>query len=57
MLQAGFRRGLLLPQVAPEYGWDAKQFFEALARKSGARMSVYDEPSTQLYVFRAQLIH
>lgn len=57
MLESGFRRGLLLPQVAPEFGWNAKQFFEALARKSGARMSVYDEPSTQLYVFRAQLIH
>jgi MEMO1 family protein len=57
MLEAGFRRGLLLPQVAPEHGWNAEQFFEALARKSGARMSVYDEPSTRLHVFRAQLIH
>lgn len=57
MLESGFRRGLLLPQVASEHGWNAEQFFEALARKSGARMSVYDEPSTQLYVFRAQLIH
>lgn len=57
MLEAGFRRGLLLPQVATEYGWTSEEFFQALARKSGARMSVYDEPATKLHVFRAQLIH
>jgi len=57
MLESGFRRGLLLPQVAPEFGWGADEFFQALARKSGARMSVYDEPGTKLYTFRAQLIH
>ena len=57
MLEAGFRRGLLLPQVATEYHWDAAQFFDALARKSGARPSIYNDPSTRLHVFRAQLIH
>jgi MEMO1 family protein len=56
LLDAGFHRGLLLPQVATEYDWDAAQFFQALARKSGAPASIYGDPSTRLHVFRAQLI-
>jgi MEMO1 family protein len=57
LLESGFRRGLLLPQVATERNWTAEQFFEALARKSGVKLAIYDDPSTRLHVFRAQLIH
>jgi AmmeMemoRadiSam system protein B/AmmeMemoRadiSam system protein A len=56
LLEAGFQRGLLLPQVATEFGWTTEDFFKGLARKSGARMSVYDDPSTRIYTFRAQVI-
>jgi AmmeMemoRadiSam system protein A/AmmeMemoRadiSam system protein B len=54
-LQAGCRRGLLLPQVAAGRDWSASQFLEALARKAGARENVYDDPQTRLYIFRAQV--
>lgn len=35
LLTSGINRGLLLPQVATEYGWDRKQFLEHTARKAG----------------------
>ncbi len=57
LLKAGGRQGLLLPQVATERGWSADRFFRALAEKAGAGAGVYSDPSTRIYVFRAQVIH
>jgi hypothetical protein len=56
LLEAGLDHGLLLPQVATERNWTARQFLEALARKAGAGQQVYGSPSTRVYVFRAQII-
>jgi len=56
LLDAGGYQGLLLPQVATERNWTAQQFLEALARKAGASYAAYSEPSTKVYVFRAQVI-
>lgn len=51
IVERGMRRGLLLPQVATEHGWDAQQFVEhtcvkaGLARdawRHGARISVFE---------------
>jgi AmmeMemoRadiSam system protein B/AmmeMemoRadiSam system protein A len=55
LLESGLNHGLLLPQVATERGWTAKQFLEALARKAGASRDVYRDASTRIYVFRAQI--
>jgi AmmeMemoRadiSam system protein B/AmmeMemoRadiSam system protein A len=57
VLVAGGRQGLLLPQVATERNWNADQFFQALAAKTGVGADVYSDPSTRIYVFRAQIIH
>jgi AmmeMemoRadiSam system protein B/AmmeMemoRadiSam system protein A len=54
-LEAGHRRGLLLPQVAEGRGWDAAQFLAALARKSGADGKAWEDPASKLFVFRAQV--
>ena len=35
LISRGFRRGLLLPQVAPEWGWDAQRFLQETCRKAG----------------------
>ena len=35
MITKGFHRGLLLPQVPTEYGWDRDTFLEALCEKAG----------------------
>ena len=51
------QQGLLLPQVATERGWSADRFFRALAEKTGVGAGVYSDPSTRIYVFRAQIIH
>ena len=55
-LEAGYHRGLLLPQVATERGWTAAQFLEALAHKTGVKPNVYRDASTRLFAFRAQVI-
>lgn len=56
-LEAGHRHALLLPQVATEARWGAKQFFDALARKAGLSAEVYHDPATRLHAFRAQILH
>jgi len=54
-LESGYYRGLLLPQVAEGRNWDAQQFLSALARKAGTSAKIYADPSTRLFVFRAQV--
>ena len=56
LLEAGMNHGLLLPQVATERQWTAGQFLDALLRKAGAGRDAYRDPSTRVYVFRAQII-
>jgi AmmeMemoRadiSam system protein A len=57
VLKTKRRQGLLLPQVATERNWNADQFFQALATKTGVGSELYSDPSTRLFVFRAQIIH
>jgi AMMECR1 domain-containing protein len=42
--------------VATERHWTAGKFLEALLRKAGASRDAYRDPSTRLYIFRAQII-
>ena len=37
VVEQGYHRGLLLPQVAPEWGWDAEQFLRQTCVKAGLR--------------------
>ena len=46
-------RGLLLPQVASEYGWDRITFLEQTCRKAGLPKNAYREPDAVLYRFQA----
>jgi hypothetical protein len=55
MLKLGTHTGLLLPQVATEYGWGAQEFLKALARKSGLGPHAWEDPNARLYVFEAQV--
>lgn len=45
------RAGVLLPQVATEYGWDAPTFLENVCLKAGLPPSAWESPDAQLYVF------
>jgi AmmeMemoRadiSam system protein A len=48
-------RGLLLPQVATEYGWDRNEFLEHTCLKAGLPRSAWQDPQTVIYVFEAEI--
>ena len=47
----GRQRGVLLPEVAVEQGWDRGTFLAATCRKAGLPLDAWREPETQLAVF------
>jgi len=47
--------GLLLPQVATEYGWDRVTFLEQTCLKAGLPRNAWREPGTRIYVFSADI--
>lgn len=49
------RRGLLLPQVAPEQGWNAKEFLQGCCRKAGLPPDKYLDPRVKIFKFQAQI--
>jgi AmmeMemoRadiSam system protein A len=57
LLQHEWHRGLLLPQVAAEYGWTREEFLENVARKAGLPRTAWRDTATELYVFTAEIIN
>ncbi len=53
MLTLGNKRGLLLPQVATEYGWNRTEFLEQTCRKAGVHKDAYKLPDAVIYKFQA----
>lgn len=53
IMRQGARQGLLLPQVAVEWGWDREQFLAHTCRKAGLPAQAWRDPSTQIYWFEA----
>lgn len=51
----GFYSGLLLPQVATEYGWDRIAFLEHTCTKAGLYKNAWKEKDTELYIFSADV--
>ncbi|MCI0352991.1 MAG: AmmeMemoRadiSam system protein A [Acidobacteriales bacterium] len=49
------RRGLLLPQVAAEHGWDATAFLENICLKAGLHRDAWREPAARLEMFTAEI--
>jgi AmmeMemoRadiSam system protein A len=47
--------GLLLPQVATEWGWDRIRFLEESCRKAGLPSSSWKEKGTKIYIFSADV--
>ena len=52
-IKHGFYQGLLLPQVATEYGWDKIQFLEHTCLKAGLYRDCYKEKKCEIYIFSA----
>lgn len=51
----GNRSGLLLPQVAMEYHWDAKAFVEQTCVKAGLPADAWKDDDINLFAFEAQV--
>jgi AmmeMemoRadiSam system protein A len=54
-LSRGAFRGLLLPQVAREFGWSREKFLSESCRKAGLEPSAWKDPDTRLSVFTAEV--
>jgi AmmeMemoRadiSam system protein A len=53
MIALGNRRGLLLPQVAVENGWDRTTFLEKTCWKAGLPEDAYKSPDAVIYKYEA----
>ncbi len=51
----GWNKGLLLPQVPVEWGWDSKEFLNQCCIKAGLPPKAWLEPRTEIYTFQAIL--
>jgi AmmeMemoRadiSam system protein A len=51
----GFYSGVLLPQVASEYGWDRDTFLEHTCTKAGLPPNAWKEKGTKIEIFEAQV--
>lgn len=54
-LQRGASSGLLLPQVATEYGWDRRAFLEQTCLKARLPKNAWQDPATRVFIFSAQV--
>ncbi len=55
LLRNGPYQGLLLPQVATEYGWDRETFLDQTCLKAGMAPGCWRDPSTEIYIFSADI--
>jgi uncharacterized protein len=50
---SGYNSGLLLPQVATEYGWDRETFLKETCYKAGLPPQAWKNAETEIYIFSA----
>lgn len=55
IVRRGLRSGLLLPQVATEYGWDRETLLQHTCRKAGLPDDCWRESGTALELFSAEV--
>ena len=51
----GFHSGILLPQVATEYGWDRNTFLEHTCTKAGLPTDAWKKKDTEIYIYSADI--
>jgi AmmeMemoRadiSam system protein A len=54
VIDAGYRRGLLLPQVATEYDWDRRQFLKQISLKAGLPPDAWKRKEVKLFTFTVE---
>ena len=55
ILEARGRSGLLLPQVATEWGFDRERFLSEVSRKAGLSPDAWRSPGARLWTFQAEV--
>jgi AmmeMemoRadiSam system protein B/AmmeMemoRadiSam system protein A len=55
IIRKGYQSGLLLPQVAAEYGWTAEEFLAQTCRKAGLPQDAYQDQDAEIYKFSAEV--
>ena len=50
------RAGLLLPSVATEHGWNAREFLDHVCRKAGLPTTAWQQPDAHLQRFEGKMI-
>ncbi|NIM19449.1 MAG: AmmeMemoRadiSam system protein B [Candidatus Latescibacteria bacterium] len=53
VVEKGFNKGLLLPQVAVEYDWEIEEFLEHTCEKAALAPDAWKDPDTRIYAFSA----
>lgn len=57
IIKQGFYQGLLLPQVATDYGWDRETFLQHTCRKAGLPPDAWKDKNTEISIFSAQVFN
>ncbi len=57
IMKRGYYQGLLLPQVATEYGWDRVTFLEHTCQKAGLPRNAWKDKDTEISIFSAQVFN
>ena len=55
MVSQGWQRGVLLPQVAAQFGWTAERFLEESCVKAGFDRVAWKDPETRIQAFTAEV--
>ena len=55
LISLGYRRGVLLPQVAYERGWTREVFLAQVCRKAMLPPDAWKRPEAELYSFEAEV--
>ena len=55
VISRGYHKGVLLPQVATQYGWDRQTFLEQTCHKAGLPADAWKDPNAIIEVFTAQV--
>lgn len=56
LVERGYRRGLLLPQVAVEHRFDREQFLRETCCKAGLPTDAWKMPETRVYGFSCEIV-
>jgi hypothetical protein len=55
IVERGWAKGLLLPQVPVEWGWKAEEFLEQTCGKAGLPLEAWMDPETKFFKFQAEV--